>query len=269
MNPFLRTCGVGREHVSATAGPERDMRLKTVGREFIYHFPFSLFSASLGIIVVALITAVVSPTGGGEPQPLHVEEGHGVLPAVLGKLFHVFHPIHILFSAIATTAMFWRFERKLFKAIVIGLVGSLGVCGISDIVIPFVGGLLSGKKMHLHLCLIEHPSLIVPFAALGVVVGIIAAGVLTERKSTVFSHSSHVLVSTMASLLYLVSFGFTDWMDHIFKVLAIVVIAVLIPCCTSDIVFPLLVASPEARAEAGCGHGKIHCHSTTTSQDGD
>jgi hypothetical protein len=220
------------------------------------------------MIVVGLITAIVIGSGGGETAP-HTEGAHEVLPNVFGKLFHVFHPIHILFSAIATTAMFWRFDRKLFKAVLTGLLGSLGVCGISDILIPFAGGLLSGKEMHLHLCIVEHASLVLPFAAIGVVVGIIAAGILTERKSTVFSHSSHVLVSTMASLLYLVSFGFTDWMEGLLTVLAIVVLAVLIPCCTSDIVFPLLIASPEGRERAGCLHADCHSHSSGDSDEGD
>ncbi|UCF79675.1 MAG: hypothetical protein JSW03_05395 [Candidatus Eiseniibacteriota bacterium] len=239
------------------------MKLKTIGREFTHHFPFSLFSASLGLLVVGLITAVVIGSGGGELAPADTGEAHGVLPDVFGRLFHVFHPVHILFSAIATTAMFWRFDRKLFKAVAIGLLGSLGVCGVSDILIPFVGGMLSGREMHLHLCVVEHASLVLPFAALGVVVGIIAARVLTERRSTVFSHSSHVLVSTMASLLYLVSFGFTNWMESILAVLAIVVIAVLIPCCTSDIVFPLLVASPEAAEHTCCAHGEGASRSTS------
>jgi hypothetical protein len=237
------------------------MKPKTIAREFAHHFPFSLFSAALGIIVVGLITAVFVGSSGGEVPPSDMEDTNGLLPNVFGKLFHLFHPIHILFSAIATTAMFWRFNRKLLKAILTGLLGSLGVCGISDILIPFIGGTLSGKEMRLHICIIEHPSLVVPFAVIGVFVGIVAARVLTERKSTVFSHASHVLVSTMASLLYLVSFGFTDWMDSILKILAIVVLAVLIPCCTSDIVFPLLVASPEGRERAGCMYGECNSDS--------
>ncbi len=244
------------------------MKLKTIVREFAHHFPFSLFSASLGMIVVGLITVVVIGSSGGETT-LHSEAAQRILPDIFGKLYHVFHPIHVLFSAVATTAMFWRFDRKLLKAVLTGLLGSLGVCGASDILIPFAGGLLSGKEMHLHLCIVEHASLVVPFAAIGVLVGIIAAGILTERKSTVFSHSSHVLVSTMASLLYLVSFGFTDWMESILKVLAIVVLAVLIPCCTSDIVFPLLIASPEGREQAGCMYAECHTHSDGDSSRSD
>ncbi|MCM8764788.1 MAG: hypothetical protein NC830_05470 [Candidatus Omnitrophica bacterium] len=48
------------------------------------------------------------------------------------KIFHIFRFVHFLFSAIVTTAMFWRNERKFLKAAIIGLICSAGVCGISD-----------------------------------------------------------------------------------------------------------------------------------------
>ncbi len=229
------------------------MKFKNLVVEFAHHFPFSVFSACIGIIIVGLITAV-GGVQGGAAGPGVAGAAEASLLDVFRKLFHIFHPVHVLFSAVATTAMFWRFDRRLVRAVVIGLLGSLGICGVSDILIPFLGGIATGKHMHLHVCLVEHPWLVGPFALLGVVLGIVAAGSFSGRKSTVFSHSSHVLVSTMASLLYLVSFGFTDWMSSIFAVFLIVVAAVLIPCCTSDIVFPLLVVSPEARSRSCCGH---------------
>jgi len=60
--------------------------------------------------------------------------------------------------------------------------------------------------------------------------------------SSVFSHGAHVFVSSLASLLYLVSFGFTGWMTDIhlvFPVFLLVVIAVWVPCCISDIAIPV------------------------------
>jgi hypothetical protein len=229
------------------------MRLKTLAVEFTHHFPFSVFSACLGIVIVGLLTAVAGGRSGEVLAMRVVETGGFSLLGTFRNLFHIFHPVHILFSAVATTAMFWRFDRRLWVAVLIGLVGSLGVCGVSDILIPFLGGLVSGKAMQLHVCLFEHPWLVGPFALVGVGLGLVAAEAFSGRRSTVFSHSSHVLVSTMASLLYLVSFGFTDWMSSVFAVFLIVVMAVLVPCCTSDIVFPLLVASPEARSRTCCG----------------
>lgn len=270
------------------------MRFKTILVELAHHVPFSLFSAAAAMTVIALVSismgdhfassVATSPTRessrteapamGSETETKNVTtrgegakskteaEGatiaHELLPSFFEKMFHVFHPLHIFLSAVATTAMFWRFDRRLLRAVFTGIVGSVGICGVSDIFFPFVGGLLSGRKMILHVCVVEHPWLILPSAAIGVFFGIVAAYTLTRRKSTIFSHSSHVFVSTMASLLYLLSFGFTDWTHSLVSVFTIVVVAVVVPCCTSDIVFPLLLASSEARTQMVCSHGHSH-----------
>jgi hypothetical protein len=53
-------------------------------------------------------------------------------------------------------------------------------------------------------------------------------------------HAGHALVSTWASLFYLTAYGVTDWLPLLPLVLVVLFFAVWIPCCTSDIVFPLL-----------------------------
>jgi len=47
----------------------------------------------------------------------------------------------------------------------------------------------------------------------------------------------------MASILYLVSYGLTDWIHVIGAVFVLIILAVIIPCCFGDIVFPLMVVS--------------------------
>lgn len=90
------------------------------------------------------------------------------------------------------------------------------------------------------MCLVDHPQLFFPFLALGVVGGFWAEEQMTG--SHLFSHGAHVFVSSAASLLYLMSFGFTSWMTDVrlvFPAFLIVVLAVWIPCCISDIVVPV------------------------------
>ncbi|HOL34695.1 MAG TPA: hypothetical protein PKW86_02325, partial [bacterium] len=53
--------------------------------------------------------------------------------------------------------------------------------------------------------------------------------------------------SSIASILYLIGYGLTDWIDKIGAVLVFMVFAVVIPCCTSDIVFPLIVTGGEKK----------------------
>lgn len=183
----------------------------------------------------------------------HVHDGgqHMHSPNIL--FFHLFHPAHMFFSAAATTAMFQRYDRRLLKAIIIGLIGAIGVCGVSDIVMPQVSLWMLRIITPWHICVWEHPGLVLPFAALGVLVGLWAAGGVIH--STFFSHSLHVFASTMASIFYMVGpMGMVDWVDRIGAVFFFVVIAVMIPCCVSDIVFPVLMTSPGRRSFEEHGH---------------
>jgi hypothetical protein len=94
-------------------------------------------------------------------------------PQASQNLFHIFHPLHILFSATATTAMFWRHDKKILKAVFIGFVGAVSLCGISDIFIPFVAGHLLSVKMHLHICILADPMIVLPFLFFGIFMGFV------------------------------------------------------------------------------------------------
>lgn len=192
-------------------------------RELQQHLPYTIFSVAVGMMVLGALTVLIE-----------VKE----FPQASQNLFHIFHPLHILFSATATTAMFWRHNKKLVKALSIGFIGSLGICGISDIFIPFIAGCLLGVKMELHICIITHPMLILPFVFFGIFMGFVLPTVV---ESTIFSHAAHVLISSMASIFYLVSFGLTNWIPVGGMVFIYMVVAVMLPCCTSDIVLPLLL----------------------------
>ncbi len=207
---------------------------KTIFRELGHHLPYSVLSALVGILLVVALSALHA-TGIGQ------------------KLFHVFHPTHMLLSAAATTAMFWRHDRRLLRAVCIGFVGSVGICSMSDYGLPYLGGIALGVRLEAHFCFLEHPELAVPFAVLGIVCGLVATEFV--KRSTVYSHSGHVAVSSIASTLFLVTFGMAlDKTVMIGWVFLIVVVSVMVPCCISDIVFPLLFVKPEAPS-CRCGHG--------------
>lgn len=210
-----------------------DMERKDVHiwEELKHHLPFSILSVSIGLMLVGGFTIISEMLGVSDISPYSEE------------FFHIFHPVHLLFSAIATTAMFWQHEKKFLKAAIVGFIGSVGICGISDIIIPYISGFLLGVHMHLHICIVEHPHIVLPFVLLGIVMGYLAPGTLEKQEGVIFSHSLHVFVSAVASILYLVSYGVGDWIHRIGAVLIYMVLAVIIPCCTSDIVFPLLFTS--------------------------
>src|SRR3989338_1771299 len=203
-----------------------EKRLKYILLELARHLPYSIFGISLGIIALGILTFFAILIGSQERMPQASE-----------TLFHVFHPIHILFSAVATTAIFWKHDKRLLKAIVVGFAGSVGICSLSDIFFPFVGGTLLGVPIRLHICLIETPGLILPFAMTGILAGLVANQ--SFEHSFEYSHAAHVFISSMASILYLTGFSAIDWIHSLGQVSIITIVAVMIPCCTSDIVFPL------------------------------
>ena len=260
-----------------------------VGLELGSHLPFTVLATGAGILLAGVLTygAVVvtgtcdpdahaattqahAPAHAGHGHPEHDDPGaacgshghvHGDLRAgpvvrrASSTVFHVFHPLHMLLSAIATTAMFWRHDRNLLKAILTGIVGSVGVCGLSDVCMPYVSGYILGAHMHFHWCIIEHPMVVLPFMAVGVLTGLLAHSAMTH--STQLSHAGHVFVSSAASIFYLISFGLSNWTSQIGYVFIVVIIAVVIPCCFSDIVFPLLVANRKGLVSC-CDHRHLH-----------
>lgn len=192
--------------------------MKALVAELKDHIPFTALASSLALIIMLSLYSY----------------NPNFLLAQSKNLFHIFHPVHILFSAIVTTAIFYKYKKNIYKSIGIGFIGSVGICSISDIIIPYLGGVILNTEMSFHFCLIEHPLFLLIAAFIGIGFGLII-------RKTIFSHSVHVLISTMASLLYLIEYGFV-WYQAIFQTFIIVFIAVIVPCCTSDIVFPVLAS---------------------------
>lgn len=200
--------------------------------EFAHHLPYTIVGSLIAMAGVWWFGT----------QRMTSSQG-GTLLVQSRELFHLFHPLHICLSAIATTSLFWRYERHVVRAVIVGALGTVIPCGLSDYIFPYIGGRLLGQAMELHVCIVQHPQLFFPFLALGIIGGFWAEEHVTG--SHLFSHGAHVFVSSAASLLYLVSFGFTSWMTDVrfvFPAFAIIVLAVWIPCCISDIVVPVSTA---------------------------
>lgn len=219
----------------------RENKLRYVLVELGYHFPYSILGITVGLIAMGVLSFFAALMG-----------AESLLPAASAELFHVFHPAHVLISAVATTAMFWKHEKRILKAAVVGFTGSVIICAVSDIFLPVIGGSILGSEMLVHICILEEPGLVLPFAVIGV-----AAGLLITKslgKSTQYSHSAHVFISSAASILYLLGFGMTDWIHSIGAVFLVMIVAVMIPCCASDIVFPL------ACVHRDCDHSEELSH---------
>ena len=212
-------------------------RWKLLVTEFAHHLPYTI------------VGSLIAMAGVWWFGTQHLDHGNNVdtLFQQSRSMFHLFHPLHICLSAIATTSLFWRYEQHVLRAVTVGAFGTIIPCGLSDYIFPYIGGRLLGQHMALHVCIVDHPQLFFPFLILGILGGFWAEERLTG--SHLFSHGAHVFVSSAASLLYLVSFGFTSWMTDVrlvFPAFLIVVLAVWIPCCISDIAVPITSARHHA-----------------------
>lgn len=205
--------------------------------ELGHHLPYTIFGVAIGLMLMGILTFFAT-----------LMRSEELLPAAAGELFHVSHTSHILFSAVATTAMFWKHEKRLLKAIVIGSVGSIGICALSDTIFPTIGGMMLGVQMRMHICVLEHPFMVLPFAGVGVLAGFMIPGAI--EKSTEYSHSVHVLFSSISAILYMTGFGMQDWVHMLGGVFLVTVVSVMVPCCMSGIVFPLMCV------HKGCEHEK-------------
>ena len=114
----------------------------------------------------------------------------------------------------------------------IGWTGSIGIATISDAIIPYLGGNLLNAQMEFHVPFIEEWW--INFLALGG----IAIGYW--KQTTKIPHFGHVLLSTWASLFYIVAFGEAEWIPLLPLIFLFLFLAVWLPCCLSDVVYPLL-----------------------------
>jgi hypothetical protein len=218
--------------------------LRRILSELKEHVPFTAIGAATGIIIMVIIVFA------------HV-------PASISEVtFYTLHPLHVVLSALVTTAMYRRHSKgKLWATILIGYFGSVGIATLSDAIIPYFEGSTLNLGLSFHAPFLETEAF--PYLGLPTWVVINSAAVIGIaigywKQTTKVPHSGHVLLSTWASLFYFTAFGTANWIPLLPLIFVFLFIAVWIPCCTSDIVFPLLfvrrVASREDLAYTSDSH---------------
>jgi hypothetical protein len=164
--------------------------------------------------------------------------------------------------------------------LIIGYTGAIGVATLSDCVLPFFGESILGVAIPVHADLHEHDEhvghehdseselsheahgirarlhlgfledwyLVNPAALLGILIAYF-------RPWTRFPHAGHVLISTWASSFHVLMNTHRELTAVMFVgVFLVLFIAVWLPCCISDIVFPLLFVNSE------CDVSHVHHH---------
>ena len=195
------------------------------------HAPYTALGAVTGIIIMVIVVVGKVPVG------------------VSQTIFYSLHPIHILLSAVATTSIYMKYRsEKIWMVVLVGWTGSLGIATISDAIIPYLGAVLLQVPIEFHVPFIENWWLNL-LAITGIAIGY-------KKQTTKIPHFGHVLLSTWASLFYFVAFGMANWIPLLPFVFLFLFIAVWIPCCASDIIYPLLFVrkiktAVTSREEAG------------------
>ncbi len=229
-------------------------KLKHVYIELKAHAPFTLFGALTGIAFMLLF--------------------RGISHQASYRLFYIFHPAHVLLSAMVTASLFRLHEktRGFLIVFVIGYVGAVGVATLSDSIIPFLGEEVLGAavpteghvhthelsseaenyeshKPHIHIGFIEEWYIVNPAALLGIFIAFFI-------PRTKLPHAFHVLISTWASSSHIMMNTHRPITAMLMLGIFIVLfISVWFPCCFSDIIFPtLFVRSDDKLAHYGHHH---------------
>jgi hypothetical protein len=247
-----------------------NQRLIRILTELKNHAPFTLFGAATGLVCMFLFK--------------------NVGPEINHRLFQVFHPGHVVLSAIVTASLYKLYEGKagFLKILLVGYIGSIGIATLSDCVLPFFGESIlgvaipvhsdlhehdeapvhsndedvlhengsgsetgektPGTRARLHLGFIEDWYLVNPAALLGILIAYF-------RPRTRFPHAGHVLISTWASSFHVLMNTHRELSTvMLLGIFVVLFIAVWLPCCISDIVFPLLFVNSKCDLPHGHHH---------------
>jgi hypothetical protein len=192
--------------------------MKQISKEILHelkeHIPFTISATLISIILIVGL--------------LKLSSINSFVP-----FFDIFHPTHILFASIVSSAMFYSYKKKIFPSILVGVFISIIIGSISDVFFPYIGTSLFGIPTSFHLPAMEMPIIIWGIGIIGAVLGVII-------KKTKFPHFLHVFISVFASLLYIFAYSNNFSLLNLFLILMITSISVVVPCCLGDIVLPLL-----------------------------
>lgn len=195
--------------------------LKIILKELKEHIPYTMIGAFSGILLMLLFSNI-----GREKAT---------------ALFEIFHPLHVFLSALVTATLFKQYncsnskkDCSFWRLILVGYFGAIGIATISDSVIPFLGEkLLQMPYAKPHIGFIEQWPIVNGAALLGILLAFF-------QPQTKFPHLGHVLLSTWASLFHIMAAGPTIGLLMLFIIFGFLFLSVWLPCCFSDIVFPLL-----------------------------
>jgi hypothetical protein len=192
------------------------------------HIRFTIFAVLLAAVIIFLMRQYIFPsyfqsTGSSE------------------ELFEGFFISHLFFAALTPAALFSIYKRSLWLGIGIAIITSSVTCTLSDIVFPYIGGLLLKYDMHFHVCIIEEPVKAWSFIIGGAFIGYFLSQYV--RKLSRYTHTAHILLSSLAAGMYLITYGVAFLSLKALVFIPILIVSVLVPCVMNDIGIPSYIVS--------------------------
>lgn len=230
-------------------------RIRQILAELKSHSPFTLFGALTGIAMMLIF--------------------NGISHQASYKLFYIFHPAHVVLSAMVTSSLFRLHDKTkgFLIVLIVGYVGSIGTATLSDSILPFFGEEIMGvaipteaavhshgghsdehSENALHIGFIEEWKIVNPSALLGILIGYFL-------PRTKLPHAFHILISTWASAAHIMMNTHQEMTVLVIAVIIFILfVAVWLPCCFSDIVFPMLLVKADGEECLLCEGGHHHNH---------
>ena len=230
------------------------MSLRNSGRVFLHelshHLPYATLSVACALMLLSILAVFFK--SGIAYSTVHTHSttdccGHN--QSAMDILFHSFHFIHILFAVSGSMVTFYRYSNRVIVGMIVGIISSTVFCTLSDVLVPYLAGLLLGVAMDLHICFFSELSNIIPFLVIGALNGLVMFYVkdFKTEQNSLNLHFFHTLISALASTFYAIGHGFADFHIYFGTFFLLILGAVVLPCTLSDVVVPIICARMVAK----------------------
>jgi hypothetical protein len=221
-----------RTHTETIHSEEAEKHKNIFTVELSNHIWFTVFAVLIAAVLIVIAKEYLfAPSAEGN--------------SISENMFEGFFISHLFFAALTPAALFSIYKHSMWIGIITAIITSALTCTLSDIVFPYIGGLLLNYNMSFHVCIIEEPVTSWAFIISGAIIGYFLSQ--SVRKLSRYTHGAHILISSLAAGLYLITFGVSILSLKTLLFVPILIFSVLVPCVTNDVGVPSFIVSISAK----------------------
>ena len=221
-------------HTKAIEAENTEKHKNIFAVELSNHIRFTILAVLIAAVLIVIAKEYIfKPSAEGQ--------------AISENMFDGFFISHLFFAALTPAALFSIYRRSIWIGITAAIATSAITCTLSDIIFPYLGGLLLNYDMTFHACIIEEPITSWIFIITGAFIGYFLSQ--SVRKLSRYTHGAHILISSLAAGLYLIAFGVNILSLKALLFVPILIFSVLIPCVTNDVGVPSFIVSVSSKSK--------------------